>query len=483
MGDSNSEWGSLATHDQEFADAWDGYERLPEPGENPALDAFCESKHIDIAALLRQGARLAEPTVLAFAGEQGIKFRDIVSGRRWSRLGSEWPEVKLVLHGAERTSRVIVCEGETDGGWLSSVYPCDVAIMQAGAKALTPRMIEQLSEYEQILVALDRDAAGEEGAAKWFEQAANTERLVPTGDGDWCDQDPATAPELPEIQGAPTMLELPPLVAAGAMLDLDVPEQSSWFEHELLPIGGLLILHGWIKSFKSFLTLDMMAALAQGLDWACFEPIEEPCKVAVIQYEIPWAYYRQRVYQLRSHAREPELFDEHFFTYTPLRRPELVAGNKKHEDRVLGDLTAAGIQVVMIDPIRRLSGAIDMNSEQEVRRVLGFFERVQDEGITVVTTHHDSKESAKTRGGEALGMTGSGAFGGDPDSVVSIELPRGEDYATSPRRNLNFLLRNAPSIGARSMEIKDDSKIVYSTDPLGYIEEDDGANLEALPSI
>lgn len=488
MGDSNQEWGALAAHDRELADTWDSFERLPDPGENRILDSFCESKNITIGALVRQGARLAEPDTLAFAGERGIKFRKMFAepGKkdRWNRLGSEWPEAKIIPNGPKRAPRVIVCEGETDGAWLSTAYDdhdCDVAIMQAGAKAVTGRMIRQLSEYEQVLVALDPDEAGEEGAAKLAERLPNTWRLTPSGDGDWCDQDPATAPELPPLEEARTT-QLPILVAAGELLELDVPEQASWFEHELLPIGGLLILHGWIKSFKSFLTLDMLAALAQGTDWACFEPVEEPCKVAVLQWEIPWPYYRQRVQLLRSHATEPELLDQNFHTYSPLRRPDLVAGKKDLEDRVIEDLLNGGIQVVLMDPIRRLGGGLDMNSEQEVRRVLGFFERVQNEGITVVTTHHDSKASARSRGGDALGMTGSGAWGGDPDSIVSIELPRGEDYATSPCRNMNFLLRNAPSVGPRSMEIRDDGKIIYSTEPVG-LEIEEGEADASLPSI
>lgn len=485
MAESNREWGALAAHDQEFADAWDSYDRLPEAGENHALDVLCQEKHITIASLLRQGARLADLTVLAFAGSKGIKFRDMVTGRRWSRIGSEWPEVKLIRAGAEATERVIVCEGETDGGWLSENYDCDVAIQQAGAEAVTEHMAQQLEGYRQVLIALDRDDAGEKGYVKWRGHLPDsTERLVPADEGDWADQEQGAGPTLPEIRESENA-DLPILVAASDLLELEVPEQASWFEHDLLPIGGLLILHGWIKSFKSFLTLDMMGALAQGAEWAGFEPTEESTKVAVIQYEIPWPYYRQRVHLLKGYAREKALFDENFFTYSPLRRPDLIAGNTKQEDKVLTDLLNAGIQVVALDPIRRLSGSIDMNSEQEVRRVLGFFARIQDNGMTVVTTHHDSKESAKHHGGEALGMTGSGAFGGDPDSIVSIELPRGDAYNSSTRRNMNFLLRNAPAPAPRGMEINEEGKLSYSTEPHGWdeSEDDDQAATQGLPSI
>src|SRR4051812_3374033 len=101
MGDSNAEWGALASHDDELAETWDGFERLPDAGENPALDAFIERKGISLASLVRVGARLADTHVLAFAFPGGLKFRDLVSDRRWAYAGSTWRELKVVRHGTE----------------------------------------------------------------------------------------------------------------------------------------------------------------------------------------------------------------------------------------------------------------------------------------------------------------------------------------------------------------------------------------------
>ncbi len=185
-----------------------------------------------------------------------------------------------------------------------------------------------------------------------------------------------------------------------------------------------------------------------------------------MQYEIPWAYYQQRVKMLRDNAREPELFDHNFLTFTPLRRPRFVAGNVVQEDVILKALETADIQVFLLDPVRRATGVADLNSEKDVRPLLHFFERLQDSGVTVVTCHHDNKSYSRQGGGDPLGMTGVGAFAGDADTIVSVSVPKGTALE-DPTRNLHFTLRNAPSCPPRGMKMGDNGHIVYSHAPYG----------------
>lgn len=473
---SNGDWGSLVEHDPDAADLWDSYARLPEPGSNPALDVFCERKNISIEGLLRVGAKLSDSHVLAFAFPGGLKYREITGKRRWSRLESKFARLKIIPAGAERTKHVIVCEGETDAARLTMAYDADVAVMPTGAKRFTPEFAEQLRPYEIVLVGLDNDEAGEAGSTKIIEALPNSQRFAPPAN-DWCD---TSDNELPPLPAELDRLVIPPLVAAGELLRLEVPEHPSWFEHALLPIGGQLVIHGWIKSFKSFMALDLMSALAQGQDWACFEPTEEACRVAVVQFEIPWPFYRDRVTYLRGKAQEPELFDQNFLTYQPITRPYIKAGIKEHEDALLRELVNAEVQVVLLDPIRRMMRGGDMNTEQDGGKVLALFDRLNREGITVVTVHHDNKESAKSRGGDPLGMTGTGAFSGDADTLVSIELPRGDSYKSSTRRNLCFTLRNAAPVADRGAEMQEDSTILYCTEPFNKEDDDEDPDAPAI---
>lgn len=471
MGYSDGPWGELATHNDELGEVWDGYALLPDPGENVALDAFVERKSITIASLVRMGARLSADTVLAFAFPGGIKFRNIVTDRRWSYEGSTWHQMKIIRADREPTSICIVAEGETDGAWLSDHYPVDVAVLPAGAdpRPHTQAYAEQLAGYELVLLAQDQDRAGDEGAGQLIELLPRSLRFAPPESNDWCDS--PVVPELPDpTEATSPVMEM--LVPAGELLALEPPEIISHFEGGVLPVGGQLILHGWAKSYKSFLSLDLVSALAQGQDWCGFEPTEEPARVAVMQYEIPWPYYQQRVKYLMDKAREPELMAVNFLTWTPLQRPTFRAGNQAQEDLILKTLVDAGVSVFLLDPVRRATGAVDLNSEKDVRPLLQFYERIQDQGITVVTCHHDNKTYARAGGGNPLGMTGVGAFAGDADTIVSVSVPPGKT-TEDPQRNLHFTFRNAPSIGARGMEMGGDGSIVYSTEPHGDWEADD----------
>lgn len=485
MGDSNNEWGGLAEFDSEMADTWDRCDPLPEDDEG--LNALCAEKHITVNDLVRVGGRVVRSResglVLAFAGPKGIKYRDVRTGRRWSYIGSDWGTLKVVKAASpEAPHTVIVSEGETDAARLSALYPTvDVAIQQGGAKRVDDTYAEQVREYERVFVALDTDEAGNQGWGKWRTKVPHAERLVPPGDAqDWCEYD-GEAVDLPETQ---PKLQLK-VVNAADLLELSVPDIISWFDDAILPIGGLFLLHGWVKSYKTFLALDMAAAIAQGKDWCLFEPQEEPAKAMVIQYELPWPYYRERVVNIRKQAQDRDLFDENFLTWDPLRRPDLTAGNKDTEDEVLRALDENGVQVLVVDPIRRLvRGATGSEQlwEREAMAALQFFERVQQLGVTVVTSHHDNKSAAKTGGGDPLGITGSGAWAGDADTVVSIGLPHGDSFDTSTRRNLYFTLRNGPPVSARGMELVGEfAKIVPSPAPFGGAEPEDGT--DGQPSI
>lgn len=463
---SDGDWGELAGHDSELAQVWDSFTRLPEVGANKVLDEFLERKGVSLAGLLRLGAKLSAPTVLAFAYPGGIKYRDMVTGKRWSYVGSEWLALKIIKAPVE-SDVVIVAEGETDSIKLSECYPsCDIAVLPAGAKYFPSHFADQILGYTQVLVGLDNDTAGHHGAALVAERIAHAQRFAPPEIyNDWCEVPCTEVPELPEAPTPPDPEEI--LVPLGRMLTMEVPEVNSYYDHALLPIGGFLMLHGWAKSFKTFLGLDLMAQLAQGQDWCCFEPQEEPVKVAVVQFEIPWAYYRSRTELLMKNAREPKALAENFLTLTPLIRPKIRAGDKGEEDKLLSILTGAGVQVLLLDPIRRATGSIDLNDEAEVRKMLGFFERLNNEGITVVATHHDNKTAGRSGGGDPLGMTGSGAWAGDPDTIVSVELPSGDKLASSTRRNLHFTLRNAPTIPPRGFDMQEDGHILYSSVPHG----------------
>lgn len=456
--ESNEEWGFLQDDGQR--EAWDGYARIPEPGQNRPLDSFLVGKRLDHAALVRLGARLSAPNILAFAFDGGIKYRDVVTGMKWSLTGSTFRHLKIIPARQQPTDTAIICEGETDAARLTMLYEAaDVAVMPAGATNWQDSYTPQVADYTRLLVGLDSDRAGETGWGKIKAACPHAVRFAPPAPAaDWCEMDTAEVP-IPDLPDAGESA-LAVLVPARELLALQIPESDSWFQDALLPVGGTAMLHGTFKSYKTWIALDMAAALAQGRPWACFENTEEPARVAYVNFEVPWAYYRARVALFASAADEPDLFGENFLSYSPLARPRLTAGDEKSEDTMIQNLLDAEAQVVFLDPVRRAMGYADMNAENEVRRILAFAERMTREGLTVVLLHHDNKASDARGGGDASGMTGSGAWAGDADTIISVSRPSGTERK-DPRRNARFLLRNAPSPSGRGFELKGDGHVAW----------------------
>lgn len=482
MGESDGAWGEFSPDLNTFRDTWDTYEYLPDAGVNPALDAFCARKNLSIEALVRIGARLCSSTVLAVPFERGIKFRDIVTDRRWAYHGSDFrSSMKIIRAGTEPSNTIVLCEGETDAARLTMLYNgLDVGMMPVGAKHFPASYAAQCKPYDSVLCGTDPDAAGEAGWAKIKQLIPHAVRWRPDS-GDWCSIETVNdAPDLPILE-SPVRADI---VFGSTLMDLEVPDVASWLEHDVLPIGGLIMIHGWAKSFKSFLAFDLLSSVATGRHWAEFAAIEEPARTCIIQFEIGWPYYRRRMQLLRNNLETRdmrELWDQNYGTWQPLTRPLLAAGNREHEDAIIRPLVEQGIQVVLIDPVRRGMGDLGMNAEEDVRKMLQFFSRLQDEGITVVATHHDNKASSRGGGGDALSMTGSGAWAGDPDTIISVALPKGDSLSSSTRRNLHFTLRNSPPIAPRGFELHNDETLRYTLDAHGPSDSDEASLL--MPPI
>jgi hypothetical protein len=242
VGESNSDWGAIAEHSDELAALWDGYDRLPEPGEHDALDSFIERKRLTHGALVKLGARMAGTLTLAFGFPGGIKFRGIENAQKWSAPGSSFEALKILRAGAERSDVVIVGEGETDSARLTLLYPqADVAVIPAGAKRWTRTFADQLSGYKQVLVGLDNDEAAEIGWEKIKDTLPHAQRFAPpAGIKDWCELD-AAPPALPEPDTSQEVVG--GIVFAALDFDLDVPEPETLVD-DLLYDEGVHLLSG-----------------------------------------------------------------------------------------------------------------------------------------------------------------------------------------------------------------------------------------------
>jgi energy-coupling factor transporter ATP-binding protein EcfA2 len=273
---SNNEWGALAEHDEGIAALYDGYQRLPEPGENDALDAFVARKNLTIPALVRLGARLAGTLTLAIPFPGGLKYRSIEGAQKWNAPGSEFEQLKVMRAGGTTSDTVLIAEGETDGARLTLLYPAaDVAVLPLGAKTWKPGYTEQLAGYSRVVACLDADEAGEEGYAKIKDALPQAVRLTPPAnpDNDWCGLPPdAEPPALPEPDTSAEVVG--GIVFTELDFDAEIPEPEVLVD-DLLYTEGVHLISGHPGCGKTtlaaHLAIDVILDKGRQVVWLDYE--------------------------------------------------------------------------------------------------------------------------------------------------------------------------------------------------------------------
>jgi len=444
-------------------DAFDKTEPIPdwEHAKEP-LRSLCERKNITLDDLVRIGARLKDKhgTTLAYSMPLGIKYRDVITGKKWSEWGSDWSKMKDVP--GRDSSKLVLVEGETDAARMSGKDGpgWDVGIMAAGTHVY-PEYIETADSYEWVYVATDDDSKGDEAASKIMHALpGKTVRWRPpeNTNHDWCGADEIGKPPMPPQK-------LPAIVWGESLHEIDYPDTPSLLDNAMLPDNGMLFIHGWKGAYKSWLAFDLAVALATGTPWGSFDTTQPECKVVVVQFELPFAYYAERMrglsHRLPEYAREKY---KNVGTYNPLEKMRLDISNQKTQDHFLEVFTKNKVQVAIFDPIRRMSGAKSHYEQEWQSAVVDFSTRLNQAGIAVVLTHHDGKAAARHGGGSMLDASAADAIVGATDASVSIALPKGEDWESSKKRNLIFYSRNAETPAPRGFSI-DGDQIAYHDEP------------------
>lgn len=172
-------------------------------GVRARVEAFAESKRLDLAALEAMGTRVAVrgrgPDILlawAFYGLLGgsrvvtaVKYRSIGDGRRSAEPGSVYLEPLVV--GDRASLEWFAAESETDAARLVGLVG-DVAavlVLPAGAGTFKREWAALIPRGATVYLGHDADRAGDEGAAKAAGVlGGRTVRLrPPSGAKDWCE--------------------------------------------------------------------------------------------------------------------------------------------------------------------------------------------------------------------------------------------------------------------------------------------------------
>lgn len=463
-GHSNEQWGDLDPVAQARWDAWDLLAHLPE--DDTLLNVWLARKNLTRADLVRTGTRWSDNRELVTFYPDGLKYRSIVTNHRHNEVGAQFDRCKVVSAIVRPPVGCIVAEGETDGALLARIAPTfDVAILPAGAKHVTPVMIEQLRRYPVVLAAHDDDEAGNEGAAKLLELRPDVRRLKapPNQDNDWCG---ATIPEdwdaLTEAEEPPRL----PVYTLGEIMAADFGsfEDNNWFAQGILPIGGQMVMHAKRKSLKSVVLLELLRAIATGTPFAGgydFVRPDGPGRVLLFQFEILPFYFQARVTSWLKDMTLPEreAMMSNFATYHigDALLPRLkVDTNFLPYVRQLAEAHRA--DVVAFDPIQRMTGGASQDRANEMDPLLDAYGQLQADGYTVIYCHHNNKAHGKGAA-DPDAMTGTQRFSGDADSILSLWHGKGCVADDNPhrvkQRNWTFTLRNGAANG-RSVSVEPD---------------------------
>lgn len=262
-----------------------------------------------------------------------------------------------------------------------------------------------------------------------------------------------------------------PVYSIGQVMETDFGsfEENNWFADGILPVGGQLVFHAPLKSLKSVVQFDLCRALATGTAFAGdggyqFIHPDGPTRVLLIQMEIrPQAFQDRVAAFLKRMTREEdrENFKRNLFVYKIAdgELPRIKIQQADFKAQVIRAIEECDARVVAFDPLQRLTGNADIDKLNELDDLLDFFAELQNDGITVVSSHHNNKASGLAAK-HPNAMAGSQRFGADPDAICSLTHdPKLMEPLDSPdgitQRNLSWTLRSGSALG-RSITVRPD---------------------------
>lgn len=183
-------------------------------------------------------------------------------------------------------------------------------------------------------------------------------------------------------------------------------EPMTWRVDDLLPTSGLACLFGPSAVGKSFLLLDLVAAIAEGRPW--FGHQTTACKILCMVLEGE-AGFRKRVSAWSNFHAKP--FPENvLFSFDTLA----LTSEEDVSELLLAIGKAGRFDMVVIDTLNRAAPNADENSSQHMNQLLGAATELQSaiNGL-VVLVHHTGKDHSR-------GMRGHSSLFAAMDSVIEI---------------------------------------------------------------
>ena len=212
---------------------------------------------------------------------------------------------------------------------------------------------------------------------------------------------------------------LPQVTDAEALMAMYPTEPVSLIEG-VVGVGDKLILSASSKAGKTWLMLHLAYAMQNGDKWLGHQC--KKCDVLYVNFELtePWLGKRFRlITQSKPFQEAPSVLNLRGFN---VGWTELSKHIKQH-------IETAGKKygLIILDPIYKMLGECDENSNGDVAMLLNALERMGHETQTATAfSHHHSKGNKS--GVDAIErMSGAGVWGREPDAIIDLTAHEDED--------------------------------------------------------
>ncbi|WP_257127813.1 helicase RepA family protein [Burkholderia sp. MSMB2157WGS] len=183
-----------------------------------------------------------------------------------------------------------------------------------------------------------------------------------------------------------------PVAAQGYRLQtandlMNAPAQR-WLVRGVIPAQGTVAMYGPSGSGKSFLVLDLCAAIAGGEDWFGYRVTPAPVIYIALEGEAGLSK-RAKAWSARNHRPLPEGL--HFVT-----QPFDVRNLADVSDLLEAVQAGGGAGLLVIDTLNRAASGADENSSKDMGEIISKLKILQDSiGGAVLVVHHTGKDAAK----------------------------------------------------------------------------------------
>lgn len=230
----------------------------------------------------------------------------------------------------------------------------------------------------------------------------------------------------------PANIPLPPLIELSDFLAAPLPLPTPLVEG-VFDQGSKMSVVGGSKSYKSWLAPDLALAIGCGHPWFGIPTVK--ARVMFLNFEVHPAFFQRRLSAICSARGYPP--DAGGLTVWNLRGH--ATAFEQLIPQIIKHVLKGNVAATFTDPIYKLYGPeTDENSAAQVAKLMNSLDRVCEAGSGVVFTAHSPKGNQAAK--EPIDRSsGSGVFGRDPDTILTLTPHREDDCLV-----VEFKFRNHP---------------------------------------